>query len=327
MRRLGLLLGVALLSGSAVAGAEPGLWQRVRDPSAATRARARLRAEQLFHHASEASGDPEMTRELRLGSVALWELTGPAQRDPWQQVLLGRTLLELQLGRDQEAVRLIETGLGEVPDSDFKLESWFDLGIGAILMGDVARAERAFGAALSLAWDPDDRARCHRNRGRARALLGRMTAAVSDYRAAVRLARDSLGSALSHLGLGVTLERSGDYPQGMQEIARAVALRVPVPPNRSVFVLDLPGLTWVPEYDEHYFRGLAAMSEAATASDSEQAQASYEAALLSWEQYLPAAEVQKDRFVPNARRHQKRCQEELERLRQAGETRRSRRVR
>jgi hypothetical protein len=149
-----------------------------------------------------------------------------------------------------------------------------------------------------------------------------MIAAVGDYRAAVALARDSLGSALSHLGLGVALERNGDYPQGMLEIARAVALRVPAPPNRSLFVLDVPGLSWVPEYDEHYFRALAAMAVAQSAQDSEQAQASYEAALSSWEQYLPAAEAQKARFVPNAKRHKQRCLKELERLRAGARPRR-----
>jgi hypothetical protein len=151
--------------------------------------------------------------------------------------------------------------------------------------------------------------------------------AVADYRSAVRLARETLGSALSHLGLGVTLERSGDYPQGMLEVARSVAMRIPVPPSSSVFVLDVPGLTWVPEYDEHYFRALAAMSEAEQTDDVDSAQAAYESALASWEQYLPAAEAQKDRFVGNARRHQKRCLQALERLQQAPAPRRSGRVR
>jgi tetratricopeptide (TPR) repeat protein len=313
-----LLIGVALLGESSATRAEPNVWQRARDPNAVARSLARLRAEKLFHDALEASGDPELARELSLGSAALLELSGPDSHDARQKVLLGRALLEVQPARALEAVQLLEAGLRRLPASDFKLESWFDLGIGAMRLGDVARAERAFAAALSLAWDPDDRARCYRNRGRVRSLAGRMTAAVSDYRAAVALARDSLGSALSHIGLGVALERSGDYPQGMQEIARAVALRVPAPQNRTLFVLDVPGLGWVPEHDEYYFRALAAMSEAQQAHDPEHAEAAYQAALDNWEQYLPAAEAHKDRFVPNAKRHERRCASELERLRGAG---------
>jgi tetratricopeptide (TPR) repeat protein len=316
-----LVLSLGMVAGQA--RGEPSVWQRARDPSARVAERARLRAEQLFDYAAEARDDPEAFRQLSAGSAALLELSGGARRDPWQAVLLGRVLLEVEPGRDREAVQLIEEGLLRLPDSDFKLESWFDLGIGAMKVGDFARAERAFAAALALSWDPDDRARCYRNRGRARLLSGRVTAAVADYRSAVRLARDSSGSALSHLGLGVTLERGGDYPQGMQEIARGVALRVPISAYASAFVLDLPGLTWVPEYDEHYFRALVAMSEAQNADSPEARETAYESALASWEQYLPSAEVVKDRFVANARRHQQRCRDALERLQRVPAPRRS----
>ncbi|HKY35932.1 MAG TPA: tetratricopeptide repeat protein [Polyangiaceae bacterium] len=325
--RFGALAALSLSLLAARAQAEPSLWGRVIDPNAQPASKARQRAEQLFDYSRQAGEDPEALRELSLGGAALLELSGGVRRDPWQAVLLGRILLDAQPGRERDAVRLLEQGLSGLPDSDFKLESWFDLGIGAMKIGDFARAEDAFAAALALAWDPDDRARCYRNRGRARLLSGQMMAAVADYRSAVRLARDTLGSALSHLGLGVTLERSGDYPQGMLEVARSVAMRIAVPPSSSVFVLDVPGLTWVPEYDEHYFRALAAMSEAEQTDDTDTAEAAYESALVSWEQYLPAAEAQKDRFVANAKRHQKRCLEALERLQQAPVPRRSGRVR
>jgi hypothetical protein len=118
--------------------------------------------------------------------------------------------------------------------------------------------------------------------------------------------------------LGVTLERSGDYPQGMQEIARGVAVRLPVPPYSSESVLDLATLRWFPEYDVHYFRALGAMSEAAAADSRELSEERYEAALESWDQYLPAAQAQKDRFVPNAERHRQRCVDALLRLKQLG---------
>ncbi len=124
--------------------------------------------------------------------------------------------------------------------------------------------------------------------------------------------------ALSRFGLGVALERSGDYPQAMQEIARGVAIRLPVPPYPSESVLDLPTLRWVPEYDVHYFRALAEMSEAETADSSALAGEHYLAALESWEQYLPAAEAQADRFLPNALRRRQRCLEALGRAEKAG---------
>lgn len=301
--------GVLLLA--ATARAEPTLWQRVRDPGAPARAKARLRAEQLFDQASEAHGDWEIVRELSLGSAALLELSGGARRDPWQAVLLGRVLLDAEPGRERAAIRLIESGLGALPDSDFKRASLFDVGLGAMLSGEMEHAVRAFSAALRLAWDPDDRATIHRNRGKANMLAGRLADAVSDFRAAVRLARGVEVLALSHFGLGVALERSGDYPEGMQEIARGVAVRLPVPPYPSESVLDSLNLRWVPEYDVHYFRALAAMAEAKSA-DRAVAVERYELALESWDQYLPAAEASRDRFLPNAQRLRQRCLDALE---------------
>jgi tetratricopeptide (TPR) repeat protein len=316
VKRLAWLTLGALLCATR-AEADPTLWQRVTQPGARNEARARLRAEQLFDQASEASADDlELLHELSLGGAALLSLSGGAKRDPWQQVLLGRVLLDAQAGREREAIALISRGVVGLPDSDFKRASLFDLGIGSLVLGDMERAERAFTAALALAWDPDYRARLHRNRSKARMLSGKLSAAVADARVAVRLARGTELVALSHFGLGVALERSGDYPEGIQEIARGVAVRLPVPPYQSESVLELPTLRWVPEYDVHYYRALAAMSEATTADfDEDSVAASYEAALVDWEQYLLAAEALKDRFAVNARRHQQRCLAALERLR------------
>jgi tetratricopeptide (TPR) repeat protein len=320
------LATLSLLSVTVSAQAEPTLWQRAGDPQARIVARGRVRAEQLFEQAIEQGRDPDTQRRLSLGSAAFLELIGAARRDPWQAVLLGRVLLDADSGREQEALKLIERNVVLLPDSDFKGEGWFDVGVGAQRGGDSARAIAAFTAALSLAWAPDDRANAYRNRAKAQMLLGNLQACIEDLRKAVALARDPKILGLSHFGLGVALERAGDYPQGMLEIARGVANRLPVPPYPVASVLDLP-LSWTPEYDVHYYRALAAMSEAADADSTEAAEAAYESALVSWEQYLPAAEAQKDRFVVNAKRHQKRCLEALERLQRAPAQRRSGRVR
>ena len=301
--------------------AEPTLWQRAREPGAALRYKARVHAEQLFDQASDARVDAQLMRDLSLGSVALMELSGGARRDPWQAVLLGRVLLDAQPGREREAIALIESGLYRLPDTDFKRASLFDVGLGAMLSGELEHANRAFTAALSLAWDPDYRASIHRNRGKARMLAGRLGEAVSDFRAAVQLARGVEVMALAHFGLGVALERSGDYPQGLQEARRGVAVRLPVPPYPSESVLDLPSLRWFPEYDVHYFRALGAMAEAAAAGSRELEQERYEVALESWEQYLPAAEASKDRFFRNAVRLHKRCLDSLIRLESEGSSR------
>ncbi len=311
MSRRALLAAVSLLVLARAAHAEPTLWQRALEPGAQARSHARIRAEQLFEQATDVRTDPEMQQDLSLGSAALMELSGGARRDPWQAVLLGRVLLDAQPGREQEAIALIESGLFALRDTDFKRASLFDVGLGAMLSGDMEHATKAFTAALALAWDPDYRASIHRNRGKARMLSGHLLEAVADFRAAVRLARGVEVMALSRFGLGVALERSGDYPQGMQEIARGVAVRLPVPPYPSESVLDLPTLRWVPDYDVHYFRALAEMSEAESAASAALALQHYEAALEDWEQYVPAAEAQNDRFLANALRRRQRCLEAL----------------
>jgi tetratricopeptide (TPR) repeat protein len=313
--RLGFVAAAALsCATSAAHAAAPTLWQRAREPGAALHYKARIRAEQLFEQASDSRADAQLLRDLSLGGAALMELSGGAKRDPWQAVLLGRILLDGRPGREREALALIESGVHRLPDSEFKRASLFDAGLGAMLSGDLEHANRAFTAALSLAWHPDYRASIHRNRGKARMLAGRLSEAVSDFRAAVQLARGVEVMALAHFGLGVALERSGDYPQALLAVGRGVALRLPVPPYPSESVLDLPNLRWFPEYDAHYFRALGAMSEAAVASSSELERDRYELAVESWEQYLPAAEASKDRFFPNAVRLHQRCLEALARL-------------
>lgn len=317
LRRARFLLGALLVAGSA--RAEPTLWRRVKAPGSEANEKARRHAEQLFAQATDESLNPELLRDISLGSAALLELSGGAARDPWQAVLLGRVLLEAGPGREREAARLIESGIGQLPTSEFKRESWFDLGLSYQQFGDYERATRAYTAALALAWDADDRAIVYRNRGKMRMLSGRLGEAVNDFRAAVRLAQSSERVALSYFGLGVALERNGDYPAGMQAIAQGLAVRLPGPNVVSASVLDVPTLRWSPEYDVHYFRALVAMSQASGADDAGAEQQRYEAALESWEQYLPAAEAARDRFVANAERHRQRCLDALARLRREAE--------
>jgi tetratricopeptide (TPR) repeat protein len=275
-------------------------------------ARARVRAEQLFEAASAARGDRELFRQLSLGSAALLELSGVS--DAEGRVLLGRVLLDAEAGREREAMQLITSSLPNLPVSDFKRDSLFDLGLGAMLNGDYVLAERAFSQALALAWNSDFRASIHRNRGKARMLGGDARGSVADFRAAVRLARGTEVLALSYFGLGVALERSGDFPQGLAEVARGAAIRMPSPPYASESVLDLPSLRWVPEYDVHYFRALSYMARESQQSERADRAESFALALESWNQYLPAALARADRFAANAERHRKRCQEALSEL-------------
>jgi tetratricopeptide (TPR) repeat protein len=314
-RRSAWLAATLLVAASAPA--EPTVWERAREPEAATRVKATLRAEQLFAQTTDATSDPDLLRDFSLGSAALLELSGTAEQDGFRAVLLGRALLEARTGNERDAARLIERGITRLPDSDFKCDGWFDLGLAQMIVGDYERAKRAYTAALALAWEADARATIYRNRGKARMLAGRLTDAVRDFRAAVGLAQSPAVVALSHFGLGVALERSGDYPQGLREVALGAAVRLSGPGLVSESVLDLPTIRWIPEYDVNYFRALSDMALAAAADSPGRALALYEAALENWAEYLPAAEAAHDRFAAGAERHRQRCSAEVERLRAA----------
>src|SRR5882724_2587904 len=132
MRRAALGTVTALLLAT-TARADPTFWQRASDPSAQARAKARQRAEQLFDQATDPRADAETLQELSLGSAALLELSGGAKRDPWQEVLLGRVLLDADPARQRDALQLIERGVVSLPASDFKCASLSDLGLGAML--------------------------------------------------------------------------------------------------------------------------------------------------------------------------------------------------
>lgn len=311
-----MLCAAAALFSTTHAAAEPTLWQRASEPGVARmRARARLRAEQLFDLAAERRSDPDTGHALLLQSAALLELSGGAESDPWQGVLLGRALLDVRAGREQQAIRLLESHVDALPPSDFKAASLFDWGLGALFSGDLERAKRAFTKALALAWHPDDRANLLRSRGQARSLSGQVPEAVVDFRAAVKLARAPDVLALSHWGLGVALERGGDYRQGLDEIGRAVRLRLPAPPYAAGSALELPTVRLFPEYDLHYYRALGFMAEAVGADSFDRENDCYRGALASWDRYLAAAEAHEDRFVPNAVRHRQRCVDALGRAR------------
>ena len=336
MRRVGLTAAAALLLVRAGAGAEPTLWQRVTDPGARSlRSKARLRAEQLYaeqfaEEQNDTRVDLDAAQHLSLDSAALLELSGGANRDPWQAVLLGRVLLDTRTGREAQAMALIEHGVSALPDSDFKGSSLFDLGLAATFSGDMDRATKAFTAALALAWDSDDRANLLRNRGKSLLLAGRLAEAVTSFRAAVRAARAPDVMALSHFGLGAALERSGDYPQGLQEdrarrcvaaAGSAVRGRKRARPTRSA-VLSGVRRALLP-------RARPRCRRRSTADSSEREQDRYASRrVASWEQYLPAAEAANDRFLPNARRHEQRCLDALAKLKtRSGATHDSRGVR
>ena len=84
----------------------------------------------------------------------------------------------LDHAHDLVRARLIERGITRLPDSHFKCDGWFDLGLAQMIIGGYERAKRAYTAALARAWEADDRATIYRNRGKARMLAGRLTDAV-----------------------------------------------------------------------------------------------------------------------------------------------------
>ncbi|HWO11911.1 MAG TPA: hypothetical protein VNN80_20600, partial [Polyangiaceae bacterium] len=127
------------------------------------------------------------------------------------------------------------------------------------------------------------------------------------------LSRSATTQALAYWGLAVATERDGDLPTSLELARRASSFRFG-PPNHLVVALDLPSVYFTPPYEEHYYRALATMAEAARAAVSDERRMLLQTASLLWSLYLDGAQRDSERWVANAKAHRDACRRELSRL-------------
>jgi hypothetical protein len=136
---------------------------------------------------------------------------------------------------------------------------------------------------------------------------------MRDYRLALALSRSATTQALADRVLAVAPERDGDLPSSLELARRASSFRFG-PPSHLIVALDLPSVYFTPDYEEHYYRALATMAEAAKASTPDEKRLALQTASLLWSLYLEGAQRDSERWAPNARAHRDACRRQLAQL-------------
>jgi tetratricopeptide (TPR) repeat protein len=306
----------ASLSGSA--RAEPSIWDIAKDPRKERAAELFALAERARVPAEDILGDPllflsigsseELGRQLNARSALLIKISrGSELPDVRLRFLLGDALVKADKEYLAEGRAELERVLTEAPDSALAVDAWFSLAIASGKLRDHQAERNSYTRALALQWDPEERATTLSNRGESSMLSGDLTRAIIDYRAARAQSRGAATRSLATWGLAVATERNGDLPSALVLAREAASVQLGNGAHRMV-ALDLPEVFFTPEYEQHYYRALAAMGEASAEPDREKARSLLQTAMLLWSLYLTPAEKDGERWVENAKRHRAWCQ-------------------
>lgn len=309
-RSLGVALVLALLGGVGQAHAEPSVWDVAREPKLAEEYLTLTSVESfLLGHASAWD-------EMNVHKATIDYLRGERYLDPRLELLLAQLRVEATL-RGEQGVRdrLLET-LARYPHSPLAPRSYLELARVAALQGDLASAHTYFSEALERLWEPELRAAAYYGRAKVVMEAGRPREALNDYREALGIARSPKYRALAHWGLGVALERSGNLNAAFRELMTAIGIPVQSTAFAARTVLDLPDVTFAPDYDRYYYKGLAAMAEADGEDVPPQAILDYQTAVQYFERYLSEAEPAQHPYTANARRLAQACGERARQLRE-----------
>jgi hypothetical protein len=306
------------------AASEPASrWDRVRDPDAA-------RAERVLAEAIEARVSPiegfvesadarEFLRARAFDTALELELHGGqalASSELWY--FLGSSLVYADRRRDEDGRRILRKALAADPESPLAGHAWFDVALASNRLLDFEAEREAYGQALKLAWEEDQRATILANRAEASMSLGDLRAARDDYLAALGLATRA-GSevyALAAWGLAVAYARDDDLPDALKHAWTASSMLFPVfnDVKRRVVptqAIDLPSVFYTPEHEIFYYRALGEMASAEHAEGLEQRKERLARAVAQWDEYIAAAKKNGDRWIQNAEFQRRWCAHRL----------------
>lgn len=316
-------LSIALLAGlsARAASAAASVWDDVKHPERARAEELLALAERSRVPAEDALDDAgmflpsgtseELNRQLNARAAALITIAdGQTLGDPRLLFLLGDALVKADKSYLPEGRSRLEQALALAPDSPLAGEAWFSLAIAEGKLRHHAAERAAYTRALELEWEPELQATIVTNRAESTMAAGDLALAMRDYRLALALSRSATTQALAYWGLAVATERDGDLPSALELAQRASSFRFG-PPSHLIVALDLPSVYFTPDYEEHYYRALATMAEAAKASTPDEKRLALQTASLLWSLYLEGAQRDSERWVPNARAHRDACRRQL----------------
>jgi tetratricopeptide (TPR) repeat protein len=303
--RLALLIGL----GTRAAAAAPSVWDEVKQPELSRAAellslaeRSRVPAEDALDDAGmflPSGTSEELNRQLNARAAALITIAdGQTLGDARLLYLLGDALVKADKSYLPE---------GRLPLAG---EAWFSLAVAEGKLRHHAAERAAYTRALELEWEPELQATIVTNRAESTMAAGDLALAMRDYRLALALSRSATTQALAYWGLAVATERDGDLPSALELAHRAGSFRFG-PPSHLIVALDLPSVYFTPDYEEHYYRALATMAEAAKASATDEKRLALQTASLLWSLYLEGAQRDSERWAPNARAHRDACRRQL----------------
>ncbi len=317
-------LRVTALSASVLAAlvvspaqAAPSIWDRARDPAAASQQLTLNRIERLLG----AVGLAEFGAEMSAGAIALSQLgqapwpclsngasapqaASDFQLDARLEYLIGGALVDSETHREAEARCVLEHALKDAPNSPLAAHGWADLASAAAKMGDRVTEHAAYLRALEVTWDPDSRANLIANLAESDMALGDLPRAIREYRMALQGSQQSDLAAGAYFGLAVALDRSGDLPGALGMAKRAVSIQLPPTLFPVSSVLDLPNVFFTPAYEVHYYKALGAMATAQLAKDDAARRDALADAAEEWSAYLVMAEVDHTPWAARAALHQ-----------------------
>jgi tetratricopeptide (TPR) repeat protein len=305
MRRAALSVVAALtLATSALAGASR--WDRARDPEW-------TKVERVLRAALDARapkdipvdslpGMPTLRRLLALRSATVLELGGGAELgNPAVLYFLGDALVEADRGRDEDARRILRRALARAPDSPEAAQAWSNIATASNRLLDFEAERDAYGEALRVQWDRNERADSYMNRGEASMSLGELARAKEDFQTALATSDDSEVHALATWDLAVVLARDDDLPEALGYAWEAAQTQFHDEQGNPITALELPNVYFTPEYELFYYRALGAMAAAEHADNAKDRKAELEWATSQWLRYLAEAKSHGDRFIENAR--------------------------
>jgi tetratricopeptide (TPR) repeat protein len=324
MRRAGrrVLCGAAAwLVWTGVAGASPTVWDVVKHPELgradellSLAERSRVPDDDAFDDAGmflSSGTSEELNRQLNARAAALITIAdGRHLGDSRLLYLLGDALVKADKSYLPEGRERLLQALASDPGSPLAAEAWFSLAVVEGKLGDHDAERGAYSRALALEWEPELQATIVTNRAESTMSAGDLGAAIRDYRLGLALSRSATTQALAYWGLAVATERDGDLPSALELARRAASFRFG-PPSHLVVALDLPSVYFTPDYEEHYYRALASMSDAAKAAGRDERRVALQTASLLWSLYLDAAQRDSAPWVANARRHRDACRHDL----------------
>jgi hypothetical protein len=303
------------------AAAAPSVWDQVKHPELeraeellALAERSRVPAEDALDDAGmflPSGTSEELNRQLNARAAALITMAdGQTLGDPRLLYLLGDALVKADKSYLPEGRERLVQALALAPDSPLAGEAWFSLAVAEGKLRHHAAERAAYTRAIELEWEPELQATIVTNRAESTMAAGDLALAMRDYRLALALSRSATTQALAYWGLAVATERDGDLPSALELARRASSFRFG-PPSHLIVALDLPSVYFTPDYEEHYYRALATMAEAAQSSTTDEKRLALQTASLLWSLYLEGAQRDAERWAPNARAHRDACRRQL----------------